>query len=345
MSGSRPALFLAARDRPAEDAPRALSAAFPHSGRLLRALACVAVLASAAHAEPAPLAPEELRHELFDRVVIADARRDWGAGPIKIEQVPGEHDVRLVMTRAIDPKAVPAALRAWRGRKVIVGRDATRCASEVTGLQLLGVTEPESELGFWDGASAPLPARGAALAIWNEAHVWLVGELSDTCLGTTWVRAADLKVPAVVAPLTVTGSLRDEALAAFRALPAYRAVAARFRGGGAWDASGGGPRSVLRFDLPNRTLIAYGADVRDGPLDEQLLAVWELPAGPQPRLKLRQVAATAALPRLPFRLLSAMNLRGDGRVLFTYATRDGRGALYEQGDRLVDVPSLRLATP
>src|SRR5262245_16287817 len=82
------------------------------SGCLLHALACVVVLASAAHAEPAPPAPEELRQELFDRVVIADAQRDWGTGPITIEHVPSELDTRLVMTRAIDPKAVPAALRA-----------------------------------------------------------------------------------------------------------------------------------------------------------------------------------------------------------------------------------------
>lgn len=312
----------------------------------MRALAWVAVLSSVAHAEPAPPAPEELRHELFDQVVIADARRDWGTGPITVEHAPSEHDVRLVMTRAIEPKAVPAALRAWRGRKVIVGRDASTCASEVTGLSLLAVTEPGSEDGFWSVATtAPLPARGAVLSTWNDSHAWLVGELSDGCINRTWVRAADLKVPAVAAPRTVTGPLRDDALAAFRALPAYRAVAARFRGAGEWDAFDGGPSPVLRFDLPDRTLLAHTADVQDGPLDERLLAIWELKDGPRPALKLRQVAATAALPRLPVGLTFAMNLRGDGRVLFAYTTRDGRGALYELGDRLVDVPSLRLATP
>src|SRR4051812_38699521 len=201
----------------------------------MRAVVWVVVLSAVAHAEPAPLAPEELRHELFDQVVIADARRDWGTGAITVEHVPSERDVRLVMTRAIDPKRVSAAMRAWRGRKVITGRDASTCAAEVTGLRLLAVTEPGRELGFWDGATDPLPARGAALATWNGSHVWLVGELAGGCLGRTWVRAADLKVPAVAAPGEVTGPLRDQALAAFRALPAYRAVQTRFRGTGEWD--------------------------------------------------------------------------------------------------------------
>jgi hypothetical protein len=50
------------------------------------------------------------------------------------------------------------------------------------------------------------------------------------------------------------------------------------------------------------------------------------------------------LPREPFGLGAAIDLRGDGRILFTYATRDGRGALYETGGQWVDVPALRLAT-
>jgi hypothetical protein len=311
----------------------------------MRALVGVVILCSVAHADPAPIAPAELRHELFDQVVISDAKRDWGTGAITVEHVPSERDARLVMTRKIDPARVPAAIRAWRGRKLIVGRDASTCASEVTGLRLLAVTEPGSELGFWTGATAPLPARGAALSTWNTSHVWLVGELSDPCLGRTWVRAADLKVPAVAAPSVVSGSLRDQALAAFRALPAYRAVQTRLVGAGEWDARDGDPRAVERFDLPDRTLLSHAAHLRDGGLDEQLLVIWELRDGPRPALTLRTIATTAALPRAPFGLTFAMDLRGDGRVLFGYETDDGRGALYEAGDRLVDVPSLRLATP
>lgn len=310
----------------------------------MRVLACLVVLSSVAHAGPLPIAPEELRHELFDQVVIADAKRDWGTGPIKITSVPSEHDVRLVMTRAIDPRRVPAALQSWRGRKVIAGRDAATCPSQVTGLHLLAVTEPETQSGFWDGAVAPLPARGPVLSIWNDSNVWLVGDLSDACLDRTWVRAANLKIPAVAAPSVVSGPLRDEALAAFRALAAYRDVQARFQGGGEWDAFDGlGP--VLRFDLPGLTLISHAAHVHHEKLDEQLLVIWELHDDTRPELKLRQVATTASLPRLQVGLSFAMDLRGDGHVLFTYATGESRGALYEVGGKLIDVPSLRLATP
>jgi hypothetical protein len=56
------------------------------------------------------------------------------------------------------------------------------------------------------------------------------------------------------------------------------------------------------------------------------------------------VATTAVLPSLQLGLSFAMDLRGDGHVLFAYATRDGRGALYELDDKLVNVPTLRLAT-
>jgi hypothetical protein len=101
---------------------------------------------------------------------------------------------------------------------------------------------------------------------------------------------------------------------------------------------------VLHFDLPDRTLLTHIARVHIGREDEQLLAVWELRNGAQPELKLRQIATTVALPRSPLGLNFAMDLRGDGRVLFAYTTRDSRGALYEVDDKLVDVPSLRLAT-
>jgi len=310
----------------------------------MRALACIIAVSSVAHAAPASIAAEELRHDLFDQVVLADAGRDWGTGAITVEHAPSEHDVRLVMTRAIDPARVPAGLRAWRGRKVTVGRDTATCAAQITGLHLLAVIEPGSELGFWDGAVRPLPPHGAVLSIWNDSHAWLVGELSGDCLGRTWVRAANLKVPPGAAPKIVAGPLRDEAIAAFRALPAYRSVQARFHGPGDWDASSG-VDPVLRFELPDRTVVSHTAHVRDGQLDEHLLVTWELRSNARPALKLRSIATTSALPPSPLGLTFAMDLRSDGRMLFIYATGESRGALYEVGDKLVDISSLRLATP
>ena len=123
------------------------------------------------------------------------------------------------------------------------------------------------------------------------------------------------------------------------------AVQARFRGIGEWDASDGGPRAVLRFDLPGHTLLSHAAHVHDGQLDEQLLVISELIDGSRPELKLRRIATTATLPHGPFGLTSAIELRGDDHILFSYAATNGRGALYEIGDKLVEVPSLRLAAP
>jgi hypothetical protein len=311
----------------------------------MRVLACVVVLASAAHAGPAPIAPEELRHELFYHVVIAEAERDWGIGPITIEHAPSEHDSRLAMARAIDPKHVPAALRAWRGRKLNAGLATPPCIMEVTGLRVLAVTEPGREDGFWDDVVDPLPARGVVLSTWNRSHAWLAGELSGDCIGRTWARAADLKAPSMAEGSVVSGPLRDQALAAFRALPAYRTVKTHLRGAGEWDTLDGVTLPVLRFDLPGRTLLSHVAYIHDGQLTEQLLVIWELRDGAPPELKLRQVATTAALPHVSFGLDSAFDLRGDGRVLFTYMADDERGALYETGAKLVDVPSLHLATP
>jgi hypothetical protein len=311
----------------------------------MRTLAGVVVLSSVAHAGPAPVGPEELRHELFDQVVIADAERDWGTGAITVDHAPSEHDTRLVLTRAIDPKRVPAALRARRGRKVIVGLATPPCTLEVSELRVMAVTEPNRETGFWDGAVDPLPARGTVLATWNASHVWLTGELAGDCAGRRWVRAAELKSPTFADQTMVSGPLCDQVLAAFRTLPAYRAVQARFRGDGEWDGFAGGPRAVLRFDLPGRTLISHAAYVHDGQLDEQLLVIWELVEGSRPALKLRRIAKTATLPHGAFGLTSAIDLRGDDHMLLSYAAANGRGALYETGDKLVEVPALRLATP
>jgi hypothetical protein len=312
----------------------------------MRLFAWLAVMVSAvAYAQPtASIAPDELRHALFDQVVIAESHRDWGAGPITVEHAPSEQDTRLVMTRAIDPKRVPASMLSWRTRKLMAGSDGPTCETEVTALRLLAVVEPASELGFWNGAIDPLPARGAVLATWNASHAWLVGELSQDCRGQTWLRAADRKVPATAASSIVSGPLRERVLDAFRILPAYRAVQAKVGAARAWDANEDGPDPVLRFELPGRHLVAHIASGHVGRSDERLLAVWELSDGAQPDLKLRGIATTALLPREPFGLGAAIDLRGDGRLLFTYATRDGRGALYETGGQWIDVPALRLAT-
>jgi hypothetical protein len=307
---------------------------------MARSFLWLVVVSSVARASPPPIAPEELRHVVFDRVVIADAKADWGTGPITVEHGPCEHDVRLVMSRELDPKHVPAALRAWNGRKIAVGAD--RCAAAITSVHLLAVTETEHESGFWDRARDPLPARGEVLSTWNASNVWLVGEFVG-CGGRPWIRAAELKPPAMAAPTLIADKLRDDALVEFHALPAYRSVQARFHGSGEWEAADSGAYPVLRFDLPGRTLLSHAADIHQHGLTEHLLAIWELKDGKE--LVLRHVATTSALPRRPFGLRLAIDLRGDGRVLFLYNTDESRGAFYEVDDTLVDVAPLRLGTP
>jgi hypothetical protein len=176
------------------------------------------------------------------------------------------------------------------------------------------------------------------LATWNASHVWLTGELSGDCAGRRWVRAAELTLPTFADQTLVSAPLCDQVLAAFRALPAYRAVQARFRG-----PANGTPSMAARVQC--FALISHAAYVHDGQLDEQLLVIWELIDGSRPALKLRRIATTATLPHGPFGLTSAIDLRGDDHMLFSYAAANGRGALYETGDKLVEVPALRLATP
>jgi hypothetical protein len=305
----------------------------------MKVVAWLVIWSAVAHGSPASIEPKELRHVVFDRVVIADAKGDWGTGPITMEKTPSEQDVRLVMTRAIDPKRVPAALRAWSGRKVVIGDD--RCASAITSLQLLAITEPEHESGFWNRTTDPLPASGETLATWNASEVWLVGEFAG-CADRVWARAAELKAPAIAKPTVIADKLRDDALATFRALPAYRSVQARFHADGEWEASDSGVNPVLRFDLAGRTLVSHVAEIEQKGLVERLLAIWELADG---KLVLRHVATTKALPARSFGLAQAIDPHGDGRALFVYRTNDSRGGLYEAGDTVVEVPALRLATP
>jgi len=309
----------------------------------VRVFVALVLFSSVAHAAPATVAPEELRHDLFDSVVIANAKESWGTGPITIVSVPSENDVRLVMTRAIEPKHVPAALRAWNGRAMTVGIGDSTCTGKITDLHLLAVTETETESGFWDGARKPLPAKGAVLDTWRASDVWLVGTVSDKCVDGRWARAADLKVPPIAEPAAVTTQLRDQALAAFHTLPAYKALQSRFRASGEWEAADGGLAPVFRFDLPGLTLVTHAAYVHKDHFDEQLLAIWELRDGKD--LKLRLVATTTALPKQPFGLKLAFDLHRDGHVLFLFETNASRGALYESGGKLVEVAGLRLATP
>jgi len=305
----------------------------------MRALLGLVVLSSVAYARPIPIAPEELRHVVFDHVVIADAKDDWGTGPITIEKSPSEQDVRLVMSRAIDAKQLPAALRAWDGRRLQIGDD--RCAATITELQLLAVSEPEHESGFWNRAVRPLPPRGEALSTWRASHVWLVGNYPG-CANRRWARAGDLKAAAIATPTIITDKVRDDALASFRALPAYRTVQARFRAAGEWEASDSGVDPFLRFDLAGRSFITHVAGIDQKGLVERVLAIWELVDG---KLALRHVATTKALPPRSFGIVEALDVHGVGRALFLFHTNESRGGFDEAGDTVTDVPELRLATP
>lgn len=148
----------------------------------------------------------------------------------------GQGAPRLLAQAAKEPydvavSAAPAQLSAWLGREVTVyGADGTLCKGTVKSFELRVKAEPHFGMrNVWngeDGAPKAAPAR-IAQEIWNMARDeerFAVGVLDHECRGT-WATGQPL---AWTPTSTPTPALRAAGIAAFKALPAYRAQQTRF---------------------------------------------------------------------------------------------------------------------
>lgn len=141
----------------------------------------------------------------------------------------------VVQARA-RPRDLPEAHRALVGAQVVVMTSAgAQCAARVDGVDYQMDVVPDGhewerweELAQHDPAHSPKSKGALAHAIWQSGQTtWLTASirLPEDCRGEPLV-ARLLDTPAIEISRRVSlGSDRNRVLAAFRALPAYRAIA------------------------------------------------------------------------------------------------------------------------
>jgi hypothetical protein len=238
----------------------------------------------------APLSP--LRKEpglwLADQnSALLDATPDpaWAVGPITLE---GDNSA----TRPVALARLPKALRSWLGRPVkVLGASGAVCETRLQRFALRAQITPDPRTAeHWEGcADGPaMPPETIAEEIWRLSAVGgrsLIAEFSAPCKGALLAVDPNLPTPAIAAPEPATADVGEAVLAAFRRLPAYAALQARYRAEhpgleGAWD-DRDARRSVSRLALPGRAELLFvsvetGSDCTG--FAASLSALWD--AGP-----------------------------------------------------------------
>lgn len=192
-------------------------------------------------------------------------------------------------TRGVVPSRLPRALRAWLGRRVtVLGAGGAMCETRLQRFVLRARITPELRTAeHWEGcADGPAtPPAAMAADIWalsERSGRALVAEFSAPCKGALLAVDPDLPQPTIAAPEPANAELGAELLSAFRRLPAYGAIQARFQAehperGGGWD-DHDARRSVSSLTLPGHAPL-YFVSVAVGPgcasFSASLSAIWE----------------------------------------------------------------------
>jgi hypothetical protein len=210
----------------------------------------------------------------------------WADGPLTLAAGGGSATRSVALTR------LPKPLRSWLGRPVkVLGASGVVCETRLQRFALRGTITPDPRTAeYWEGcAEGPaMPPETIAKEIWRLSAVGgrtLIAEFSAPCKGALLAVDPNLPAPLIAAPEPAAADLGAAAMAAFRGLPAYAALQARFRTEhpdleGAWD-DRDARRSVSRLALPGRPEILF-VSVDTGShcsgFSASLSAVWD--AGP-----------------------------------------------------------------
>jgi len=198
-------------------------------------------------------------------------------------------------TRGVVLARLPKALRGWLGRPVkVLGASGAVCETRLQRFAVRAQVTPDPRTAeHWEGCAdgPPIPAETIAKEIWRLSAVGgrtLIAEFSAPCKGALLAVDPDLPAPAIAAPQPAAADVGEAVLQAFRALPAYVALQARFRAEhpeleGAWD-DRNARRSVSSLALPGRpALLFVSVDTGSecGGFSASLSALWEAgPGGP-----------------------------------------------------------------
>lgn len=245
---------------------------------------------SALKAAPASVALAPLRSQpglwlADENSALLDPKPDlaWADGPITLS---GD---RASASRGVVLARLPKALRAWLGRPVkVLGASGAVCETRLQRFALRAEVSPDPRTAeFWEGcADGPaMPPETIAQEIWRLSAIGgrtLVAEFSTPCKGALLAVDPNLPAPPIAAPEPASAEVGAALMNAFRALPAYAALQARFRAEhpeqeGAWD-DRDARRDVSKLALPGRPELLFvsvetGTDCAG--FSASLSAVWE----------------------------------------------------------------------
>jgi len=262
----------------------------PASASASAALAPIAL--SSARTAPASAALSPLRSEpglwlADEKSALLDAKPNpaWADGPLALA---GNNSV----TRSVPVTRLPQTLRGWLGRPVkVLGASGAVCETRLQRFALRAQITPDPRTAeHWEGCAdgPPISPETIAQEIWRLSTVGgrqLIAEFSAPCKGALLAVDPDLPAPAIAAPEPASAEVGAAVMAAFRRLPAYTALQARFRAEhpeleGAWD-DRDARRSISKLALPGRPeLLFVSVEAGSGctGFSASLSALWQ--AGP-----------------------------------------------------------------
>ncbi|MET0794842.1 MAG: hypothetical protein ABW061_25205 [Polyangiaceae bacterium] len=167
-------------------------------------------------------------------------------------------------TRAVAMARLPKALRAWLGHPVkVLGANGAVCETRLQRFLIRAQITPDLRTAeHWEGCSdepaiAPDQIADEVWRVTAKAGRSLIAEFSAPCKGALLAVDPDLPAPAIAAPEPASAEVGADAISAFRQLPEYAQIQARFRSeqpavSGSWD-DHEARRSISTLALPGHT--------------------------------------------------------------------------------------------
>ena len=231
---------------------------------------------------------------------VLELSSELGASKGQPHLLPHKADDAYVVAAAIAPTELSESTRSWLGRSVTVyAKNGATCSGAVARFELRVAAVPHfGMVQAWNGEADQPKASPAQIAteIWNIAsdnERFVVGVLDEPCHGA-WATAGS---PAWVPAQTAPAGLRASAILAFKALPHYRELQAKFVTENsdtthAWEEIDGELAVVQLRPASGPTLVIVSA--RGGAscnaFSGGMSAIWQVAAGGA--LSLRQVIDT-----------------------------------------------------
>ena len=170
--------------------------------------------------------------------------------------------------RAVVLARLPKPLRGWLGRPIrVLGANGAVCDTRLQRFLIRAQITPDlATAEHWEGcADGPNPTPEAVAGeVWRlsaSSGRSLIAEFSAPCKGALIAVDPDRAVPAIAAPEPASADLGDALMTAFRQLPAYAQIQARFHAehpelDGAWD-DHEATRSISTLQLPGQARLAF----------------------------------------------------------------------------------------